>query len=304
MRVADICQFFPDRLRQPWMEIKDKWGEITQIRIRTGKKVIIEQLDREEYLKNKDKTDVIYNGRDVEDIFKHLCHDSVYAYEKERMMGVMTVQGGHRIGIAGEIVQNEKGNIIKYVKYMNIRIAHEITGVSNQIISYLMLDSMPCNTLIISPPGVGKTTLLRDIVKNYSNMGYTVGLIDERGEIAASYRGEAMFDCGSHTDIITGGNKLLDGQIFVRTFSPRIVAMDEIGAKSDSDIIFYAKVSGCSVLTTAHGRSIEDIKSNPDISLLTERGCFERFVVLSCEGVSRTANVFDGKGNKLCCVKL
>lgn len=302
--MIDIGQFFPDRLKQNWLDNSDKWKYITQIRLRTEKKVLLELINGESELKDKNGTSVIYSGKDIEDIFRHLCRDSVYAYERERMQGFITVEGGHRIGIAGELVQNENGSIIKNIRYMNIRIAREITGVSNKIMEEICTYSAPNNTLIISPPGVGKTTVLRDIIRNLSNQGYTVGVIDERGEIAAAYRGGASFDCGSHTDVITGGNKTLGVQILVRTFSPRVIAMDEIGVQKDADVILYARVSGCSVIATAHGNGLDDVMFNPNIKELIERKCFDRFVVLSMQGIKRMAVIYDREGKRVCGVEL
>lgn len=298
--MINICQFFPERLRQPWLRIQNIWDDVTQIRIRVNQPVLVELQGEELSLKNDKNEVVVYGERDVEDVFRYLCHDSVYAYENERMQGYMTVEGGHRIGIAGEIVQNNKGYILKYVRYLNIRVAKEITGVSERIMGSLYENGAPCNILIISPPGIGKTTMLRDIVRNFSNKGYTVGLVDERGEIAAAYRGGASFDCGIHTDVITGGDKENDVSIFVRTFAPKVVAMDEIGSKEDSNIINMAKISGCKILATAHGVDFDDVLKNPKLKLLIENDSFSRFIFLSKVEGERYAVVCDERGNRLC----
>ena len=162
------------------------------------------------------------------------------------------------------------------------------------------------NTLIISPQGVGKTTLLRDAIRLISNgsdgyKGYNVGVIDERGEIAGAYKGSAMLDCGERTDIITGGDKQQGISILVRTFAPRVIAIDEIGKSADAEAILHAGVSGCSILSTVHGNSIEDIRHKAEMERNLQLGLIDRFVVLSMDGrMDRYFEVYDREGNRLC----
>ncbi len=245
----------------------------------------------------------------MEELFRYLCHDSVYAYEEERKQGYMMVEGGHRIGITGELTTAENGRFIaKYIRYMNIRLAHEQKEIAGKIIKYLYRsrERTPLNTLIISPPGVGKTTLLRDTIRLLSNgtsgyQGCNVGVIDERGEIAGAYRGSAMLDCGERTDVITGGDKQQGISILVRTFAPRVIAMDEIGRSADAEAILHAGVSGCSILATVHGTSIKDIRNKTEMEKLLHLGLIERFIVLSMnEQMDRYFEIYDREGNSLC----
>lgn len=297
-----ILQFFPERLRCDWEKCGLEFKKVQEIRLRVNQPVRI--LAGEER-----KLGMIYNERDMEDIFRYLCHDSVYAYEEERKQGYIMVDGGHRIGITGELVVMEPGvYIAKYIRYINIRLAHEHKNIADEIIRYLYDQDIliPINTLIISPPGIGKTTLLRDTIRLLSNgtgeyKGCNVGVVDERGEIAGAYRGSALLDCGERTDVITGGDKQHGISILVRTFAPQVIAIDEIGGKRDAQAIFYAGVSGCSILATAHGNSLKDIGCKAELSELIQQEVFERFIILS-KGADRKryAQILDGKGRELC----
>lgn len=297
-----IIQFFPERLRTDWEKCGLEIGVVQEIRLRVNQQVRV-MMGEEVTLPMK------YGEKELEEIFRYLCHDSVYAYEEERRQGFIMVEGGHRIGITGELTLTEHGNFLaKYIRYMNIRLAHEHRNIAENLMPYLYLqaEELPENTLIISPPGIGKTTLLRDTIRLFSNgfgghHGCNVGVIDERGEIAGAYRGSAVLDCGERTDVVTGGNKRQGISVLVRTFAPRVIAMDEIGGAGDAQALFYAGVSGCRILATVHGSSLEDIRRKRELSDLLGQQLFQRFILLRMEkDRSRYVQIFDGGGNLLC----
>lgn len=297
-----ILQFFPQRLRIEWERSGLDFDKVQEIRLRVNQPVwVLSDGER--------RLPIIYGEREMEEIFRYLCHDSVYAYEEERKQGYIMVEGGHRIGITGELTTAGNGRFIaKYIRYMNIRLAHEHKNIAQKMMCYLYhgKGNTPCNTLIISPPGVGKTTLLRDAIRLMSNgsngiRGCNVGVIDERGEIAGAYRGSAMLDCGERTDIVTGGDKQQGISILVRTFAPRVIAIDEIGKSADAEAILHAGVSGCSILATVHGNSIEDIRHKTEMKPILHLGLVDRFVVLSMdEKLDRYFEIYDREGNRLC----
>lgn len=292
-----ILSFFPAVLRGPWEACDCDWSNVEEIRIRVDKPIMIKGKDREYVIQKEGfmqeikalidmNTCVIYKEKEMEEMLRYLCKDSVYAYEEERKQGFLALLGGHRVGITGELTCVEGGRYIaKYIRYMNIRIAHEVKGIAEGLMEWMTNDEKVYNTLLVSAPGVGKTTLLRDMVRSLSNgekdhKGYNIGVIDERGELAGAYRGSASLDCGVRTDVITGGNKEEGVHILIRTFAPRVIVMDEIGSKTDAEAIGYAGVSGCSVIATAHGMCWEDLKRKEEIKKLLQHRIFQRIMFL------------------------
>ncbi|WP_164914369.1 stage III sporulation protein AA [Aminipila luticellarii] len=218
----------------------------------------------------------------LNNLINRMLNYSFYAYETELANGYITIEGGHRAGVCGKVVL-EKGTVklIKDISSLNIRCSREIIGASDECIkSILKPDGSVHNTLIVSPPKCGKTTLLRDLIRNLSCKGYRVGVCDERSEIAGSYRGNTSYDLGPRTDILDGCPKEQGIIMLIRAMSPNIIATDEIGKSADIYAIETAMCAGVNLITTIHGNSYEDVL-NSAIGSLVKRGIFSCIIFLS-----------------------
>lgn len=228
---------------------------------------------------------------EVFEVLEKLCNNSIYAYQNQICKGFITVRGGHRVGITGTaITENEKVTNLKYITSLNFRIAREVKGCSNKILKDVICKEQNTiyTSLIVSPPGKGKTTMLRDLIRNISNgvpelgfRGKTCGVVDERGEIAAMYHGIPQNDVGIRTDVIENISKDKGMSMLIRSMAPEIIACDEIGSKEDVEAIQNAVISGVKGIFTMHGKNLDDIKENQGINYLIKTKQIEKIIFLS-----------------------
>jgi len=267
-----LLQLFPANRRNFWGKTASEYRRLQEIRIRVDKPVVLLCegselfLNEEGEFQETSKYAYCVDRMELEEILNHLCHYSMYAYEDELRQGFLTVSGGHRIGIAGQVVREGENVIrtIKNISYINIRIAHQIRGVADKVLPRLYDEGKLKNVLIISPPGCGKTTLLRDIIRQVSDgnaygVGRCVGVVDERSEIAGSYQGQPQNDIGMRTDVLDGCPKTLGMMLLLRSTSPQVIAIDELGGEEDMKALHIAAFCGVGILATVHGESIEDV---------------------------------------------
>ena len=263
------------------------FSELQEIRLRIGQPVTVLYQNEELILptiKNKKKR---LGKQEMKETIEHISNYSLYAYEHELKQGFITIEGGHRVGMAGQVIM-EGGKIknMKYISSINIRVSHEVLDCANKIFPYITYNKQMYHTLIISPPRCGKTTLLRDVIRQISDgnrwiKGCTVGVVDERSELGGCYLGVIQNNLGMRTDILDRCPKA-DGMIMlIRSMAPQVVAVDEIGAKEDVHAIEYAMHCGCKMLATAHGDSMEEICKKPIFEKLIREKRFERYVILS-----------------------
>lgn len=229
------------------------------------------------------KKNALVTREDLDTILNNLLNYSYYAYEEELAKGYITIEGGHRVGVCGRAVL-DKGKVclIKEISSLNIRRSREIIGVADRVIPHILdkNNGLLANTLIVSPPKCGKTTLLRDLVRVLSYKGYKIGLCDERSEIAGSYLGKPSYDLGPRTDVLDGCPKAEGMTMLIRAMSPDVVVTDEIGRTEDIAAIETAICAGVSILTTIHGKNYDDVIAS-NIGPLVAKGVFSRLVFLT-----------------------
>ena len=195
----------------------------------------------------------------VQSIFSRVCSNSVYALKEEIKNGFITLQGGHRVGICGRcVITEDKTEGIVDITALNFRVAREFINCSLPV--FRKLKSKPQNVVFISPPNSGKTTYLRDLCRLYSIQGYTVSVVDERGEIAPFSKGESVFSFGKGVDVLRYCNKAKGMMQVLRTMNPEIVATDEIGNKEEGQAISEITKCGVHIITTFHGADVDDFK--------------------------------------------
>lgn len=292
-----LLKIFGENLKQIIQSLKQEFlEEIEEIHIRVEKPLFI-FAQRKEYLIRKDGsiTDKIEEAyfpkkEDIQHILERASRYSLYAFSEEVKNGFLTIEGGHRIGIVGRaVVENGTIKTIQNISALNIRISHEVKGCSDVVLRYVIENKNFYNTLLVSPPACGKTTLLRDMIRQLSNgkkgffEGQTVGVADERGEIAGCYNGIAQNDVGIRTDILDCCPKAEGMLMLVRSMSPRIIAVDEIGKKEDFVAIESIVNAGIQLLCTVHGNDLEDVKKRAILGNMIKNGVFHSIVLLSAE---------------------
>lgn len=283
----EILRYFPNNIYQMFFNLFQEnniINEIQEIRMRSNRPILVKLRDKDFILQ--------YNISQAEilQILERLCENSIYAYKNQICEGFITVKGGHRVGLTGScVIENGKITNIKYISSLNFRIAREVLNCSTKVLREIIdiENKTIYNTIIVAPPGKGKTTVLRDIIRRLSNginelelKGKVCGVVDERGEIAAMYKGIPQNDVGLRTDIIENVDKNKGIHMLIRTMAPEIIACDEIGSIDDVDAIHYALYSGVKGIFTMHGKSVEDLKNNKQIYQLVENGEIEKVVFL------------------------
>lgn len=278
---------------------------IQEIRIKTGKPIILNLSMGEKVLDYK------VTAEDLRYMMVKISNYSLYAFEEEIKQGYITLRGGHRVGLAGEcVISRGEVRTIKNISSLNIRICKEIIGASNKVMKLIAENNRVYNTLIVSPPKCGKTTILRDIAKNISNGMYQINLqgkkvtiVDERSEIAACYNGIPQMNVGIRTDILDNCLKK-DGMLMaIRSLSPEIIICDEIGTIGEIEALNMAFNSGVNIIVTIHGYSIEDIYARDVFKPLIENCILERIVILSNKkGPGTIENIYsiNNKGEIIC----
>lgn len=269
--------------------------KLEEIRIRANKPVIL-KLGQVEIVLNYTIT-----TNEIIGILQNICNNSIYTYQNQICNGFITLPGGNRVGIAGNVViKDGQVSNISYIYSLNFRISHQINGASDNILKYVLdtENNTIFNTLIVSPPGAGKTTMIRDLAKRISNgineinfRGLDVSVIDERGEIAAMTKGITFNDVGIRTDVLDNVPKTIGIRMAVRSMAPKVIIADEIGNKDDVNIINYAICSGVKCIFTAHGSNMEDLLKNNEINKIINLQLFSKIIFLDEKQKGKIKNV-------------
>lgn len=273
---------------------------LQEIRLRIGKPLIL-ICNNKEWVSRK-----IISKEELAEVLEYVSNYSLYAFENELRQGFITIEGGHRVGMTGQVLlENGEVKNIKHVSSMNIRFAHEILNCADILFPYITREKQIYNTLIISPPRCGKTTILRDLIRQVSNgnewvKGLTVGVVDERSELGGCYLGVPQNQLGIRTDVLDCCPKSKGMLMLVRSMAPQVIAVDEIGSAEDVHALEYVMHCGCKMIATVHGTSMEEIKKKPIMEELVKNHRFERYVVLgNLHRIGEIEGIYDGNVNLL-----
>ncbi len=272
--MEDVIDYLSEKIKNEIKTYILNIEDIEEIRLRINKPIILKNSEGNNLLIH------IVSKEELLETFQKVCEHSIYSYQKQICEGFITIKGGHRVGIAGScVVENGKIININYISSLNFRIAREKKDVSNNCFKFILNENEINNTLIISKPGCGKTTILRDLVRKISTKK-TCGIVDERGEIAAMFKGEPQNDIGILSDVMDNCSKSDGMKMLIRSMSPEFIVCDEIGSKQDIEAINYAICSGVKGIFTAHGNSFEEIMLNENIKQLLEKYIIQTIIIL------------------------
>lgn len=296
--IADqILPFLPEKMGKS-VDKTGLWNSLEEIRIRLHQPVQLVAHQTETFLNEFPITKEI-----MQVTFQKLSRYSVYACKEEIQEGFITLPGGHRAGLCGKMYYDAEGyRQIGDITSVNIRIAHEKPGCCRAFFHKLTDQDSFLDTLIVSPPGYGKTTYLRDLVLHISEgykdfPGKNISVVDERGEIGNDTMEGQGFHLGKRTDVLDRCPKAEGLLMMLRTMGPSVLAADEIGSDKDIEALRIIRNSGCVLLMTAHGKSREELLRRPVLGEYLMSQPFRRYVVIKKQGGGeRMVHVYDEQG--------
>ena len=317
--MQEMIDLFPLHLREKLDKSRVFEHGVEELRVRIGQPILVWTKYGEEYIPGL--THYRITKEDMRQMVSFISKCSLYAFEEEIKKGYLTLEGGHRVGLGGQVVMDGNGvQTIRPITYLNIRIAHQVIGCASGLVRCIFLKRTPGNVLLMSAPGHGKTTMLRDMIRllsdgfhgNVERQGGTdrvgtdvlsetaqlfsafkVGIIDERSEIAGCHNGIPQNQIGVRSDVLDGCPKALGMMMMVRSMSPDYLAVDEIGSSVDLEAIQYAMNCGCGILATIHCPNIEELQRKPFWRRTGFQQMFDYYVVLEKTDRGRSWSVFN-----------
>lgn len=279
-----LFKYLPKSIRKLMYFISTEGLE--EIRLRQGLPIALYYRDKCCYITPKGQLSACYTGcmiatrADLIEGMELISEASVYALEDEIKNGYITVEGGHRVGLCGNtVIESGKIANINYISGLNYRIAKEVIGVAKEIMPYIYDSQKIRNTLIISPPQCGKTTLLRDVARSLSAVGKKVSVIDERNEISAMNNGYQGYDLGVSCDVLRGATKAEGTLLMLRSMSPDVIVTDELGADEEGRVLSRIASSGVHLISTIHASNRSDLEKRSEIAGMCP--FFSCFITLS-----------------------
>lgn len=264
-------------------------ADLTELRLRPGKEIQLSCGQACRLTRGVAAPELIKKAADM------LSKYSLYAWEEELKQGFFTLETGCRVGVCGKVaVDSGRITALTALGSMSIRVAKEVRGAANDVLPHLLEHGRPVSALVISRPGLGKTTMLRDIARQLSSLA-NVAICDERSEIAACVSGIPTMDVGPRTDVLDGCPKRVGMQLLIRSMSPEIIVTDELGHAGDAEALHEAARCGVTVIASAHASGYADAADRTALGTVLRDGLFDRIVVLAGE-IGRVAEVLDSSG--------
>ncbi len=291
--MTDLQELWPPTVAKALLALPmETMAAVDEVRMRCGRPLMISCGTGDVFVKSNGQTSKTPDGslrmtqEEIKYLFQAACQHSVYAYEEEIRQGFLTLKGGYRLGLAGRItVKDGKVAALSHCAGACVRIMRELKGCADEAMRVARPQGSVYSTLIISPPMMGKTTLLRDMTRQISDGIFGVGgkrvcLVDERAELAGCVAGVPQLDVGLRTDVLDGCPKAAGMMMALRSLSPQVLVTDELGGEEDAKAVMEAAFAGVKVLATVHGKDENDLMQRQGMRLLIQERVFERYLVL------------------------
>lgn len=299
-RYEQACEFLPHRLKCLALALPDKQKERTEeFRLRVMRPMTVLTSEGELNAAPADRSSLV-TAEDLEQMLGAVTEYSRYACIETLRRGFLPLRGGFRLGVCGSaVVRDGEVSNLKEISSLSLRIVCEEVGLGRNIAPQLFDENgRLLSTLILSPPGGGKTTLLRDLIRVLSlgdseHRALRVAVIDERGELAVCCKGRPQMELGNHTDVLSLCPKAVGIPMVLRGMNPQVIAVDEITAEEDIRAMCLAANCGVGLLASIHAASVDELHQKPLWRELLRARVFRRCIVIRSNGGARSYEVGD-----------